>query len=152
MLEIKSGDVFNEIMEQKVLMVHGCNAQGVMGSGVAKLVKDLYPFAYVDYKETKRTRGLHVGQVVISTNENSPVTIANAITQQYYGRDGGQYVDYDGTIIALQAVAKYAKEKELPVHLPLIGGGLGGGDEKRLIAIFQGVFYNNEATLWLKED
>ena len=31
------------------VIVHGCNAQGVMGSGVAKQLRAKYPEIYVDY-------------------------------------------------------------------------------------------------------
>ena len=43
-IEYRQGDLFQTDVRH---IVHGCNAQGVMGKGVAKLVKDLifqYPF------------------------------------------------------------------------------------------------------------
>lgn len=156
-LRIESGDVFNELLKkhdkgEPVIFVHGCNAKGVMGSGVAALVKKLYPFAYEVYLQENRDFGLHLGDVQLCDDETTSVTICNAITQKNYGRDGKLYVNYDAVIEALELVRKEAKERNVPVYLPLIGGGLGGGDVKRLTAIFQAVFHDVEATLWLKEE
>lgn len=154
-LEIKVGDMFTETLNKKgVMIVHGCNAQGVMGSGVAALVKKLYPYAFLCYKQVHRRHGLRLGGVVVAPfpGGDGP-TVLNAITQEFYGRDGKPYASYDAVVVAMQAVAKLAKDEgNVPVHLPMIGGGLGGLDPKRLTAIFQAAFHDTNATLWLKED
>jgi len=49
-LTIKHGDVFEELKAGDVF-VHGCNAQSVMGSGTAKIVKDKWPKAFQLYKQ-----------------------------------------------------------------------------------------------------
>jgi O-acetyl-ADP-ribose deacetylase (regulator of RNase III) len=156
-LKIVEGDVFNELaaMSEKgknVIFVHGCNAQGVMGSGIAALVKKLYPFAFEAYRQEYTDFGLVVGDVVFGTDKNSTVIIANAITQKNYGRDGKLYVSYDAVVDTLTRVAMMSRETNVPVYFPMIGGGLGGGDRKRLIAIFEAVFHDVDATLYLKED
>jgi O-acetyl-ADP-ribose deacetylase (regulator of RNase III) len=157
-LKIESGDVFNELLKRHeagegVIFVHGCNAKGVMGSGVAALVKKLYPHAFEAYKQEYNDFGFDLGstQFVKKTNITS-VIVCNAITQENYGRDGRQYVSYVAVIKALESVRDVALADNLPVYLPMIGGGLGGGDVKRLTAIFQAVFHDVDATLWLKED
>jgi O-acetyl-ADP-ribose deacetylase (regulator of RNase III) len=146
-LEIIYGDLFNEVMGKECILAQGCNAQGAFGSGVAGLVKKLYPFAYKAYMSEKHR--LHTGQVIIATCEKCPVIVANCITQEFYGREGKQYVSYNAIVETQQTVAKFAKEHNLPVYLPLIGGGLGGGDEKRLTNIFQAVYHDTDATLVL---
>lgn len=153
-LDIKVGDIFNETAGKKCLLIHGCNAQGVMGSGIAKLVKDQHPFAYLAYKQTQRRYGLMLGQVIMWENEQEDRSIANVITQEFYGRDPRrQYVNYEAVIVGLQAVVKYMENMpDMPIHLPFIGGGLGGGDRKRLLAIFEAIFLDRDATLWIKED
>lgn len=156
-LKIESGDVFNELLakhekHEPVLFVHGCNAQGAFGSGIAGLVKKLYPFAHDAYKQEYKDYGFNVGYAQYCHDSSTPVIVCNAITQLNYGYDGKQYVNYDAVIIALEDAAKFAKAHNMPVYLPLIGGGLGGGDVKRLTAIFQAVFHDVDATLYLKED
>lgn len=152
-LEIIVGDMFTETLgKDNIIICHGCNSQGVMGSGVAKIVRDLYPYAYLSYKQVERRHGLSLGQVIMSPplNGEGP-TIANCITQEYYGRANGRvYIDYEAIVTAMMSIAKVAGNKH--VHLPLIGGGLGGGDARRLTTIFQAAFHNTKATLWLKEE
>ena len=150
-LKIESGDLFNATLgKENAILVHGCNAQGVMGSGVAAIVKKLYPRAYTVYKNAKYYPGLKVGDVSISVAPGE-CQVANAVTQEFYGRDGKQYVSYDGVVEAMVDIATYAKANNLEVHLPMIGGGLGGGDVKRLTAIFQAAFHDVDATLWLQD-
>ena len=61
-------------------IIHGCNAQGVMGSGVAKLIRDKYPSAYTDYNDVYNNKGLELGEIVISVQNDGKI-ICNAITQ-----------------------------------------------------------------------
>ena len=150
-LDIIVGDLFTQTLDRDVIIAHGCNSHGVMGYGVAKIVKDLYPAAFRDYYDVHKQTGLHVGQVIISEGKIGKPTIAHLITQEHYGRDNKMYITYDAVVVACQAVAKFAKSVNKEVHIPLIGGGLGGGDPRRLIAIFQGAFRDVNATLWLQE-
>lgn len=149
-LKIETGDIFNVIANKDVVFIHGCNAKGVMGSGIAKIVKTNYPEAYKAYKQVQKEEGLHLGQVIAVNTESGPI-IVNGITQENYGRNPNvQYADYDAVVIVCQAVARHFKDKQ--IHLPMIGGGLGNLDIKRLTAIFQAAFYDVDATLWLKEE
>jgi O-acetyl-ADP-ribose deacetylase (regulator of RNase III) len=151
--EIKRGDLFANTEGH---IVHGCNAQGVMGGGVAKIVRDMYPKAYEVYHRHCADGYARLGQVI-------PVCVApnliihNAITQDKFGSDK-VYVDYEAVRAALLAVEDYVEaavqsEPSLStdVHFPFIGAGLGGGDENRLLCIFEDVFggSNISATLWL---
>lgn len=150
-LKIEVGDLFNAAANTDCIIVHGCNAQGKMGSGFAAIVKKLYPYAYKSYMDAHKKKELKLGVVVYAALVGSKGVVANAITQENYGRDGKLYVDYDAVVDSMQLVRKYALANNLPVHLPMIGGGLGGGDTKRLTAIFQAVFHDVDATLWLKD-
>lgn len=114
-------------------IVHGCNAQGVMGSGVAKLIRDKYPQAYNEYVDAHRTNGLLVGQTIwVNTH---PHAIINAITQEFYGRDENVvYASYDGIRAAFNQINATAGMPESDafgkvdaVALPLIGAGLANG-------------------------
>ena len=114
-------------------IVHGCNAQGVMGSGVAKLIRDKYPQAYNEYVDVHRTSGLLLGQTIwVNTH---PHTIINAITQQNYGRDENVvYVSYDAIAAVFRQINATAGMPPSDafgevdaVALPLIGAGLANG-------------------------
>lgn len=108
------------------IILHGCNAQGVMGSGVAKAIREKFPHAYDVYRTKYVAEGLDMGEVLFVPCENT--IVANAITQKFYGRDGRQYVDYDSINNAMGLVNEYALKNDLQhVAMPLIGAGYGGG-------------------------
>ena len=114
------------------IIVHGCNAQGVMGSGVAKQLRATYPDIFTDYTallEAFNKCGYSpLGQVAWS-DISADLVIANAITQEFYGRDDKKYVSYDALDAAFQRVASFPKASDCTIHIPfLIGAGLGGGN------------------------
>lgn len=150
-LEIVTGDVFNVISGKFCIFAHGTNCAGAFGSGVAGIVKKLYPYAYKKYMTEKKADNLRLGNVQLALEDGCDVLVANCLTQESYGRDGKLYVSYDGVIESLQKVATYSRELKLPVYMPMIGGGLGGGDIKRLTAIMQAVFYDVEAYLYIQD-
>lgn len=116
------------------IIVHGCNAQGVMGSGVALAIKQKYPDCYAAYKRNYDNDGLYLGDVVWynhskhSNDIDDRLYIANAITQENYGQDGKRYVSYKAIVECFSEVIVYARSMSCKIHLPLIGAGLGGGD------------------------
>lgn len=145
------GDLFNCGIP---IIAHGCNAQGVMGSGVAKVVYDDYRWAYDTYRMMyerfqKNGRKDFLGQSLPSchplidsdANVKFPNAIFNLITQDNYGRTGQRFVSYWAIASSfklmndqLMKLIKSADETD-PVHwkkphvaIPLIGAGLGGGD------------------------
>lgn len=128
------------------VIVHGCNAQGVMGSGVAKQLRAKYPEIYLDYCESLQVMRVSkvnpLGQLIVS-QVGINLFVANAITQEFYGRDGRQYVDYLALEQAIDKTVEFASRKDLAIHVPyLIGAGLGGGSEKTILDIFAKYQYN----------
>ncbi|UUZ75449.1 macro domain-containing protein [Polaromonas sp. P1(28)-13] len=133
MLQTKEGDLFTGIRGPGII-VHGCNAQAVMGSGFAGHLRRLYPDAYRAYHNHATAHGLKVGDVIVH-REPRKLLIVHAITQEFFGRDKETiYVSYAGVHDALTKVARIAAEQvpPLPVHLPFIGGGLANGDRDQL--------------------
>ena len=125
------------------IIVHGANAQGVMGSGVAKVVKEKYPECFAEYRREYEQLGLHLGSIVWWTNDmdgrdNTPfqnmLFIANGITQQEYGTDR-RHVNYVAVADVFKEVIRQAKSTKLDVNFPKIGAGLGGGDWNIIEAI-----------------
>lgn len=148
MLKVRHGDIFTTMGPR--MIAHGCNAQGVMGSGVAVVIKKMMPYAYMAYPDEWNRRKLRLGQVVYA--EKQGVHIANCITQLNYGRDQSTvYVDYGAVKGSLSQVALDVGTifPEMPIHIPYIGGGLARGNKAKLLDIFAEVFEESDATLWL---
>lgn len=133
----KKGNLLNA--EESIIM-HGCNAQGVMGSGVAVQIRRKFPSAYHAYLRAQEAYGLHLGDISIGTAISScdnarPVTIINAITQEFCGRDGRKYASYDAIAKAAEKVnSRFALER---IAIPKIGAGLGGGNWQVIESILE---------------
>lgn len=78
------------------VIVQQVNCQGVMGSGLAKSIKDKWPIVYTEY--LKFSDGWHYDfQRLGMTNlvhVSDSLTIANCFGQLNYGYDGKRYTDY----------------------------------------------------------
>ena len=111
-------------------ILHGCNAQGVMGSGVAKAIREKWPKAYEDYYDMfKGPHKLPMGFMINSLQPDGKIII-NAITQNHYGRVANMiYVDYEMIRKVMRDINEGTKTPNLiRVAMPRIGAGLGGGD------------------------
>lgn len=142
MIEYIKGDLFTTDV---VHIAHGCNCQGVMGAGVAKIVKDRFPNAFKVYHnrvilETNQnlasgcdpTRSL-LGKVIQAPMENDKIII-HCLTQDYYGNNW-RHVNYDAVATAFEKIALSYPPKTLA--MPKIGTGLGGGDWNIIEAIIE---------------
>jgi len=150
MFTVKHGDMFTN---ERGMIVHGCNAHGVMGSGVAAIVRSRYPAAYNKYREQNPH---YILGEIIPVKVTDSLVIVNAITQKDFGTDR-VHADYDAIRQALKGTLHYAKTYGpsqigcTDIHMPLIGGGLAGGDKDTIVAIMGEVFTGADvsATLWL---
>ena len=141
LMHIKSGHI-----------VHGCNAQGVMGSGVARAVRDTYPGAYEDYRKHFESTGLQLG-AVYPYMVNPSLIIWNAITQGNYGY-GVRQVSYDAIQTCFQYVEDFLQgtDNAIPqeIHIPMIGAARGGGNWEIIREIIEQTM-DYPVTLWLPD-
>ena len=109
------------------LIVHGCNCQGVMGSGFALAVKKRYPHVYQEYVRRHKETPWQLGEVQIIEVGPSKY-ICNAMTQVKYGPGGRRYVEYFAIEECFWMINQVANALQLDVIFPKIGAGLAGGD------------------------
>lgn len=153
-IEYRTGDLIDG---PEHLIVHGCNAEGVMGRGLALAIKQRLPFAFRTYREVYLTRGLSLGEVIFAIDVGStspsgqperPRIVANAITQETAGSDGRQYVDYDAIASVIRKVDSLVALTHNDIDIagigridavgfPKIGAGLGGGDWQEIAEIIE---------------
>lgn len=147
MISYKQGNLL-EVTEG--IIVHGCNAQGRMGSGVALAVRHKYPGAYEKYVQDLQTEAVELG-MVSWYRPTSCLYIASAITQYKYGYDGHKYVNYDALTECFAEVLERAKVEGLDVHMPLIGAGLGGGTWSEISELINSLDPDNKVsmTCWM---
>lgn len=149
--DVKRGGLFDNVTDGYI--VHGCNAQGVMGGGVAAIIRAKYPIAYETYRQQADT-GYILGEVIPAIVEPNLV-IVNAITQEYFGTDR-IHADYHAIEQAFKGTKHLASSNMIEskaIHFPMIGGGLAGGDIHTILTIMDQQFSNSETeldgTLWL---
>lgn len=131
-IEYRKGDLFSTDI---TAIVHGCNAQGVMGSGVAKIVREKYPKAYEryvnEYNLNKHLKLGHVIPVPCGDRNVDPANfkiIINAITQDFFGRDGKRYVSYDAIADSMNTINQFFEVYGISeIAMPKIGAGLANG-------------------------
>lgn len=151
---IKEGNVFDS--DAKIIC-HQVNCQGVMGSGVAKEVKERYPNVYTAYhnycEENKDcpARMLGVAQMV-PVDEECSQWIANCFGQNGYGYDGKQYTSVVALMDAFKEVARLAKASGVKVAMPYGIGCVRGGARWALVKeIIDVTFKDVDVELWKLE-
>jgi O-acetyl-ADP-ribose deacetylase (regulator of RNase III) len=123
------GDLLN--IKSNAILVHGCNAQGVMGAGIAKQVKNMYQSSYeeyVDFLNDFENRKDSLGEISggwVGPRESN-LFLVNGITQ--FGCGGERPMSYDAVDGVFSKVGEIARQTGLHVYYPSIGAGLGGGE------------------------
>ncbi len=137
MLKIIDGDIFESGAD---VIAHQVNCQGVMGSGVAKQVREKFPKVFEKYREECRVWGkVILGECLLlspdGTGADLRQSIANLFGQDNYGYDGKCYTDYNSLRNALKKlntrvkVWNAATGRRHTVAIPyLMGCHRGGGD------------------------
>lgn len=138
-------------------IVHGCNAQGVMGSGVALAVKRKFPGAFTTYLAHYTQGTLKLG-VAYPYQDNDDLVIWNAITQDNFGY-GLRQVSYDAVETCFAQINWFLNEGGMDntkftqpneVHIPMIGAARGGGNWEIIREIIEQTM-DHPVTLWLPD-
>lgn len=136
MLKEIRGDLFNFLPQrsQHTLIMHGCNAIGVMGAGFARQIKNRYPEAFIEYEIATRKIGSGTGDVYFKQINSRSLTIANAITQH----SPGPCAKLELIEECLKVVERYSEGNNIERFMaPRIGCGIGGLDWKDVKPLFE---------------
>lgn len=138
----KTGNVVSALLDKEVdFIIHVTNAQLVMGSGVAKEIRDRIPAAYRVYMENQVK-----GETGTVTSDSG---VFNMTAQKYYGYDGKRYLDYGALVECLFNVrAELAPlptlRKVIKVGLPHhMGSDRAGSDWNIVMELVHGILGKN---------
>lgn len=144
-IEYVKGDLLQTEVKH---LIHGCNSKGVMGSGVAKVLREKYPRAYQDYNDSYNSYGLELGTIIVSVQDDGKV-IHNAITQKDYGRrDDRIYVSYWAIAEAFRKINSWGIKE---IAMPKIGAGLANGDWNVISAIIENTLIDTKPFVYVLE-
>lgn len=133
--------VIGDLLESNCdYICHQVNCQGVMGSGIAKQIKEKWPEVYDDYKELCTNLGPRtllgtIDIVETSTGRN----VINMFSQFNYGYNGSRFTSYDAFCRALEQIRDYTAPGSTIGFPKKIGCGLGGGDWKIISAMIESI-------------
>jgi O-acetyl-ADP-ribose deacetylase (regulator of RNase III) len=142
----------NLLDAQTDVIAHQVNCQGVMGSGVAKQIREKWTNVYTAYRAeydlfTDLNKPLLGNCQLVQINDNQYV--ANLFGQNYYGKDGKRYTSYDAIYEALTSLRQQMtndnlKSLAIPFHMSC---DRGGADWKVLIAMLCSVFEETDISI-----
>lgn len=90
-------------------IVHACNAQGVWGSGIAAIFKQLYPDAFAKYRNVclqYLDKRITVGRGFIFHGHKEPHNVGCLITSENYGaaKDPAELIKIQTTLAVLDII------------------------------------------------
>ena len=135
------------------VLIHQVNCQGVMGSGVAKAIRDRWPIVYKEYRDLScpeemlgRVQFVEIGQ---------GKWVANLFSQFDYIRNYktastvAQNTNYGAMELGFSYIAKLCKKVGYSVAMPYgIGCARGGGDWAIVLDMIERCFQDIEVVLY----
>ena len=142
----------NLLDAQTDVIAHQVNCQGVMGSGIAKQIRDKWSRIYDSYVSycydyITCTHELLGECQLVQINDHQYV--ANLFGQNYYGRDGKRYTSYDGIYDALTSLAVQMMDNGMEsLAIPYkMSSDRGGADWNVVLAMIESVFKDTDVTI-----
>ena len=138
-LDVKEGLIFQQV-----------NCMGVMGSGLARAIRDKYPIVFEYYKQACDEYDLADRWKLLGTCLAAPVadnlTVMNIFSQLNYGI-GTKHTEYSAISEGLESAFQFRQQcKNKQVCFPhFFGCGLGGGDWEVVSKIIE--FYFTDAII-----
>lgn len=140
------------------VLIHGCNCQNTMGSGVARALRAKWPNVFkadTNYSMKHRDRDGVVSERMLGTyswtgsgNTTNP-WIINLYTQYYYGRDR-RHLNYEALMVGMENLAqRFTKHPSIRIAMPRIGAGLAGGDWDIIEMMINKAFGDREVEVWV---
>lgn len=148
-ITIKPGDL---LTATENIIAHQVNGLGIMGGGVAKQIKDVYPNVFRTYKtytdNHPSPESLLGANLIVLVDGSKKKFIANLFGQAHIGYSQKQ-TETEALRKALLHLKGYAQQLNLSVAMPHgIGCGRGGGDWNEIYALIDSVFHDYPVTLY----
>lgn len=150
--KIIHGDLFKLASDGEFdVIAQGCNCFNQQGAGIAVIFKklfgtDKFPMELEGYGDKNK-----LGEIDYEERKYNgyDLTVVNCYTQYHYGWKYGAPLDYVALDNCLEKInSEFVGQR---IGLPLIGGGLAGGDHKTIIETMKKKLVDCDVTLVLFE-
>lgn len=130
-MKIINGNILSGTTEchtKRIIVCQQVNCKGVMGAGLAKQIRTMFPNVYPTYKAYCNKYGANLlGYVHLYGIPKTYNIIANLFGQDGYGRDK-RYTDYDALRECFRRLRRLT-DSTYTIRIPYnMGCGLAGGD------------------------
>ena len=150
MVKIISGNLLDS---KEDYICHQVNCQGVMGSGVAKAIRDKWPEVFTEYRSCiDMCFGTPLGSVCYAYINNSNQVVANMFAQSSYGYDGKRYTSYDAFCNCLSAMAREIPKSKTIAFPYKIGSDRGGANWNIIYAMICEILGDWDVTIYKLEE
>ena len=150
MVKIISGNLLDS---KEDYICHQVNCQGVMGSGVAKAIRDKWPEIFTEYRSyIGMCFGTPLGSVCYAPINNSNQVVANMFAQSSYGYDGKRYTSYDAFCNCLNAMARDIPKSKTIAFPYKIGSDRGGANWNIIYAMICEILSDWDVTIYKLEE
>lgn len=142
MIEYIKGDAVKALQNGDInVLLHVVNCQGVMGSGIAKQIKEEYPEVYKLYRRNYEESNVFLGQV-LGVDVGEGKCVVNLHAQGRYGFDK-RHLNYGALSITLNKTADHYTYSSPIIGLPCkMGCDRAGGDWEVVLEMVQYYFKN----------
>ena len=133
------------------VILHQVNCQGVMGSGIAKQVRERYPMVFTQYKEFCNKHSYDASFLLglaqcVKVGENN--YIVNLFAQDNFGYDGKCYTNYRALQQCLESVRDYVIFNGKTIAIPyLMACHRGGGDWNTVYKMIEEIFEDHNVLI-----
>lgn len=151
MVKIVKGNLLDATED---IICHQVNCQGVMGSGVAKAIRDKWPEVYHAYQKhvSINNEAQLLGHTFYAEIENSGRYVVNMFAQNLYGYDGNRYTSYDAFYKCLEDIDSMPTWYSIAFPYK-IGSDRGGASWDVIYAMICDVLGDRDVTIYkLEED
>lgn len=156
-MKVSVGNLLEDVKEG--VIIQQVNAQGVMGSGIAKAIRDKWPLVWDEYTVfagppyTQPEAGAKLLGEVLLTEVSPGLIVANVVGQQFFRRQGSpegvRYTSYDALDRAFTYLADLFQGLPTQMHFPLIGSDRGGAHWPIVREIIEHRLRAFDLNLWL---
>ena len=116
------------------IILQGCNCFNVMGSGIARTIRDRCPDAWLADQDTLAGDRNKLGRYSIGMHGRLVIlnTYTQYLTASYPGEDVFEYAAFGQALDRISS-----RFGEWRIGLPYIGMGLAGGDAERIVPMIE---------------